>query len=136
MIHRVYAVFNAQQIDGIPPMPVKTRDAWEICESGEAIVKNSGAEIRHGGSRAFYSRTSDHIQLPAKTDFVSAPAYYGTATHDPSQHAAYVAPWITALRDNKNEIFRAASALQRQPTMYWGLNKPASRKHPPPTCRP
>src|SRR5258707_3568215 len=28
--------------------------------------------------------------------------------HNPEQHAAYVSSWIKALRDDKNEIFRAA----------------------------
>jgi antirestriction protein ArdC len=28
--------------------------------------------------------------------------------HDPGQHASYVSSWIKALRDDKNEIFRAA----------------------------
>jgi hypothetical protein len=28
--------------------------------------------------------------------------------HDPANHAAYVGSWIKALRDDKNEIFRAA----------------------------
>jgi antirestriction protein ArdC len=30
--------------------------------------------------------------------------------HDPEQHAAYVGSWIKALKEDKNEIFRAASA--------------------------
>lgn len=30
--------------------------------------------------------------------------------HDPAQHAAYVSSWIKALEEDKNEIFRAASA--------------------------
>jgi antirestriction protein ArdC len=42
--------------------------------------------------------------------------------HDPTQHAAYVESWIKALKNDKNEIFRAASGasdavdyvLQRQ----------------------
>ena len=28
--------------------------------------------------------------------------------HDPDRHAAYVGNWITALQNDKNEIFRAA----------------------------
>ncbi len=33
--------------------------------------------------------------------------------HDPANHAAYVASWIKALRDDKNEIFRAAMDAHR-----------------------
>lgn len=175
MIHRVYSVFNAQQVEGIPPIEIKKREPWEICESGESILKNSGADIRHGGGRAFYNRTSDHIQLPVKEDFVSAPAYYGTACHelvhwtggekrlsretlnksrgfnqhdehyareelvaeigsmmlavergiphDPTQHAAYVDSWLQALKKDKNEIFRAASAASAAADYVLALDK-------------
>lgn len=33
--------------------------------------------------------------------------------HDPAQHAAYVASWLQALKKDKNEIFRAASAASK-----------------------
>jgi hypothetical protein len=33
--------------------------------------------------------------------------------HDPGQHASYVSSWIKALRDDKNEIFRAAYDASR-----------------------
>jgi antirestriction protein ArdC len=33
--------------------------------------------------------------------------------HDPSQHAAYVQSWIKALKEDKNEIFRAAADASR-----------------------
>jgi len=33
--------------------------------------------------------------------------------HDPSQHTAYIASWLEALKKDKNEIFRAASAAAK-----------------------
>lgn len=159
LVHRVYSVFNAQQIDGIPALVVKPREPWEVCEAGERILANSGAEIRYGGDRAYYRRDTDHIQLPHRECFADGPGFYGVACHelvhwsggisrlnrptllqsksfgdesyakeelraeigsmmlaaeqgiphDPSQHAAYVQSWIKALKNDKNEIFRAAS---------------------------
>jgi antirestriction protein ArdC len=32
---------------------------------------------------------------------------------DPSQHAAYIKSWLKALRKDKNELFRAASAASK-----------------------
>ena len=165
MIHRVYSVFNAQQIDGIPAMKVEPRKPFEVIEAGEKILADSGAEIRHGGDRAFYTRSGDYIQLPNKEQFHDAPAYYATGCHelihwtgsekrlnretltksrgisaadehysreelvaeigswllaletgiphDPSQHTAYIASWLEALKKDKNEIFRAASAAAK-----------------------
>jgi putative DNA primase/helicase len=33
--------------------------------------------------------------------------------HDPSQHTAYIASWLEALKKDKNEILRAASAASK-----------------------
>lgn len=158
-IRRVYTVFNAQQVDGIPAYEPKLRQDWEIVQSGEQILHNSGAKIHHDqDDRAFYSRGSDEIHLPLTAAFRSQADYYGTALHElahwsghparlnratlnesyrfgdpnyakeelraelasvflaaergiphnPEQHAAYVGNWIQGLRNDKNEIFRAA----------------------------
>src|SRR4051794_11391175 len=56
-IHKVYTVFNAQQIDGIPPHVPKERNPFEAVEAGERILASSGANISHDqADRAFYSR--------------------------------------------------------------------------------
>jgi antirestriction protein ArdC len=159
LIHRVYSVFNAEQIDGPTPLALPKREPWEICEAGERIMNHSGADIRYGGGRAFYRKDTDHVQLPPRECFADAPGFYGTAIHelvhwtggekrlkrptliesksfgddsyakeelraelgsmmlsaeqgiphDPSQHAAYVQSWIKALKNDKNEIFKAAA---------------------------
>ena len=82
LIHRVYSVFNAQQIDGIPPIVITPREPWEVCEAGERIMTNSGAVIRYGGDRAYYRRETDHVQLPNRECFTDAPGFYGTAIHE------------------------------------------------------
>ena len=65
IVHRVYTVFNAKQIEGIPAHTPKQRTEFEIIQAGESILKNSGAEILHDqDDRAFYNRASDRIHLP------------------------------------------------------------------------
>jgi antirestriction protein ArdC len=82
-LHRVYTVFNAQQIDGIPEYQPKTRTTFEIAEAGERILRNSGAAIYHDqADRAFYNRAADTIHLPRKEAFQNAAGYYGTALHE------------------------------------------------------
>lgn len=83
-IQRIYSVFNAQQIDGIPPLepkaPVKE---FEAIEAAERALKNSGAKIDHnGGDRAFYRPSTDTISLPPKDAFGSEVKYYATALHE------------------------------------------------------
>lgn len=163
-IYRVYTVFNASQIEGIPEYSPRVRHEWEILQSAEAILENSGARILHDQpDRAFYNRMTDTIHLPPRAAFNSAGSYYGTALHEvshwtgapqrlnrdtlnnshgfgdieyakeelraelasvflmadrgiphnPDHHTAYLASWLTALRDDKNEIFRAARDAHR-----------------------
>jgi hypothetical protein len=76
-------VFNAKQIDGIPNYIPKQRQEWEVAETGESILQNSGAQIRHDQhDRAFYSRAEDAIHLPGLEAFKTAADFYGTALHE------------------------------------------------------
>src|ERR1700689_2134445 len=40
-VHRVYTVFNAQQIEGIPPHTPKPHTTFEAVQAGEQILNNS-----------------------------------------------------------------------------------------------
>jgi antirestriction protein ArdC len=83
LIHRVYTVFNATQIDGVPAYQPRQRTPFEVVQSGEKILENSGANIRHDqADRAFYNRSSDSIHLPPKEAFKDAAGFYGTALHE------------------------------------------------------
>jgi len=62
-------VFNADQIDGLPPLQ-KKEQTWDAIERAEAILSASGALLNHSeGGRAFYRPTSDSIHLPDKGQF-------------------------------------------------------------------
>jgi antirestriction protein ArdC len=103
-ICRVYTVFNANQIEGIPGHMPRVRQEWEIINAAEEILKNSGARICHDQSdRAFYNRLTDEIHLPPKGAFTSAGNYYGTALHE-------MAHWSGAPnrlnRETLNESYR------------------------------
>ncbi len=177
LIHRVYTVFNAKQIEGIPEWTAKQRSAFEVVEAAEQILQNSGATILHDqADRAFYNRLTDSIHLPAKHAFNDAAGYYGTALHelahwsghptrlnratltesyrfgdliyakeelraelasvflaaergiphDPEQHAAYVSSWISVLKQDKNEIFRAAHDASRVADFLLALERDRS----------
>ncbi len=76
-------VFNADQVDGYtevkPEMPVSK--VMEITEVDRFVAK-SGAQITHGGNRAFYSMGGDHITVPLKEAFANTEGYYGTLLHE------------------------------------------------------
>jgi antirestriction protein ArdC len=82
-VHRVYTVFNAQQMDGIPTHVPTQHTTFEAVKAGEQILNNSAANIAHDQvDRAFYSRSQDSIHLPPKDAFKDAAGYYGTALHE------------------------------------------------------
>ena len=86
---RAYTVFNAAQIDGVPPYvaPDITAAPWRRPEAAEIILQNSGVPVRIGGEKAFYSPKLDFIQLPPESSFESPESWAATALHELS-HAS------------------------------------------------
>jgi antirestriction protein ArdC len=160
-----YTVFNVAQIDGLPEIfygrPEAKLTPVERIARAESFFKNTGADIRHGGNRAYYASKLDYIQLPVIEAFRDAESYYATMAHETTHwtghesrltrafgkkmgdeiyareelvaemasaflsadlgitpevredHAAYVASWLTVLKNDKRAIFQAASHAQR-----------------------
>lgn len=178
LIHRIYTVFNAKQIEGVPPFQPHRPTPFEAIQSGERILANSGATIAHDQQdRAFYRPSTDSIHLPPKDAFRDAPGFYGTALHelshwtghksrlnratlnesyrfgdlnyakeelraelasvfiaaevgvphDPASHAAYIGSWIKTLKEDKNEIFRAAHDASAAADYVLALEREVSR---------
>jgi antirestriction protein ArdC len=170
---RSYTVFNVDQIEGLPPhyyaIAQKPEPAQRIAHA-EAFLAATGAEVRHGGTRAYYRISADTIQMPPFESFPEAETYYATRAHEtvhwtrhPSRlardfeqkrygdegyameelvaelgaafvcadlgltpearedHAAYIASWITVLKNDKRAIFTAASHSQRALDFLHGL---------------
>ncbi len=79
---KVFTVFNASQIEGIPPLEVKPLD-WDPHERAENIIANSGVPFKHDQrDKAFYSPMFDEIHLPPKGQFADAEKYYDAALHE------------------------------------------------------
>ncbi|AFO71643.1 antirestriction protein [Caulobacter phage Ccr2] len=89
-----YLVFNVEQIDGLPerfyqkPAPAPATPAEEakrVLERNAAVEKffaATGAEVRHGGHRAFFSPHLDFIQMPQFDAFRDEESYYATLGHE------------------------------------------------------
>jgi antirestriction protein ArdC len=75
---RGYAVFNAAQVDGYTPKADPDMPMPERIERADAFFEAIGANVRHGGNRAYYAPDSDHIQMPPFAAFVENVAYYST----------------------------------------------------------
>ena len=81
---RAFTLFHASQIDGIPAYvpPTVAEAPWRAPEAAEIILAGSGAVVRFGGDKAFYSPTTDHIQMPPHTAFATAQGFCGTLVHE------------------------------------------------------
>jgi len=80
-----FTVFNAAQCDGLPealsapPPPVA---GGLILPEVEALIRASGADLRLGGERAFYSPALDYIQIPRPEAYFEPINWHRTALHE------------------------------------------------------
>lgn len=81
-----YTVFNAEQVDGLPPhfyaLHEPALDPVARIDRAEAFFAATRANIRHGGNQAFYSVTEDRVQMPPFEAFRDAESYYATLAHE------------------------------------------------------
>lgn len=91
---KAYSVFNVEQIDGLPVHyhagPVPVTNPLERIEHADRFFRNTGALIRHGGNRAYYSPVMDYIQMPPFETFRDAGAYVATLSHEATLDGAFV----------------------------------------------
>ena len=82
-VARASWVFNAAQVDGYA-----TSDAPEALGPIERLaavdgfVQATGAVVTHGGERAFYRPSTDHIQMPPFQTFRDAASYVAVLSHE------------------------------------------------------
>lgn len=77
-----YNVFNIAQCEGLPAQKPQPAPTWNPIEKAEAVIAATGADIRHGGDKAFFSVAGNYIRLPHKAAFAEGPHYYATALHE------------------------------------------------------
>ena len=87
-----YTVFNAEQIEGLPDHDrghaERLRDPIERIEHADRFFAATGAVIRHGGDRAYYSPATDHIQMPPFATFRDGSSYVATLSHEATHWTA------------------------------------------------
>ena len=96
-ILRGYTVFNAEQVDGLPgtfyapsETPVVPHTPMTISEAETrwaSLFARIPVTLRHGGSRAFYSKAADYIQMPLRAAFRDGSQYWATLAHE-TAHAS------------------------------------------------
>lgn len=82
MIARGYCVFNAAQVDGYVAPVVADRPEVERVARADEFFAATGADIRHGGTRAFYVPSADYVSMPDADAFNTPVLYYSTLAHE------------------------------------------------------
>ena len=81
-----YTVFNVEQIDGLPAhyyqLAESVLDPVKRIEHAENFFAAFGADIRHGGNRAYYATGADYVQMPPFETFRDAQSYYAVLAHE------------------------------------------------------
>jgi antirestriction protein ArdC len=72
-----YYVFNAEQCDGLPAHYYTQPEApalalLERIDAADRFFVTTGADIRHGGTRAYYAEHPDYVQMPPFETFKDA----------------------------------------------------------------
>ena len=170
-----YTVFNVEQCEGLPAQYTGKPEAPALplpqrIEAADRFFAATGADIRHGGTRAYYAEGPDYVQMPPFETFKDAESHAATLAHELTHwtkhtkrlardlgrvrygdegyareelvaelgaaflsadlgitpevredHAAYIATWLTVLKNDKRFIFTAASHAQRAADFLHGL---------------
>jgi antirestriction protein ArdC len=81
-----YTVFNVEQIEGLPARyyakPEPRFNPIQRIAHAEAFFGHLRADIRHGGSQAYYAQEPDYIRMPPFETFADAGSYYATLAHE------------------------------------------------------
>jgi antirestriction protein ArdC len=82
-----YTVFNVEQIEDLPEHYYATVQAPVLepaqrIEAAERFLSSTGANVRHGGNRAYYTIREDRIQIPPFEFFKDPESYYATRLHE------------------------------------------------------
>lgn len=84
---KTFSLFHISQVDGdlgrFRDTP-KLNSEPKFVDYGpaEEVFAATGADVRFGGGRAFYSPTNDIIQLPPKSSFEQAHEFYSVLAHE------------------------------------------------------
>lgn len=93
---KVSWVFNADQVDGFQPAAeAPAVSKAEALEAADRFIRATTADLRHGGTRAYYRPSEDYIQMPDKERFVGSAtssateSYYATLLHELTHWTAH-----------------------------------------------
>jgi antirestriction protein ArdC len=82
-----YTVFNAEQCDGLPAHYTARAEPpaltpMQRLDAADRFFAATGADIRHGGTRAYYAEGPDYVQMPPFETFRDAESHAAVLGHE------------------------------------------------------
>lgn len=80
-----FTVFNVAQVEGLPEAfstAPTLPGPEEIASTAQAVIEQSGADIRIGGDKAYYAPSPDYLRVPAPSAFHHDTDWYRTLFHE------------------------------------------------------
>lgn len=82
-----YTVFNAEQCEDLPAHYYAMAEPPSLTplqriEAADRFFAATGADIRHGGTRAYYAAGPDYVQMPPFETFRDAESHAATLAHE------------------------------------------------------
>jgi antirestriction protein ArdC len=174
---RLYTVFNIDQVSGdhLDHLRAGQADTGETAvidyEPADHAIEATGACIRYGGGKAFYSPAGDFIQCPPRAAFTEPDEFFETLFHELchwaehpdrlnwsrkeadntyamgelvaeigacylarelgvpasenlSNHVAYLANWLKAMKDDPKFIFQASAQASKAADFILSFSRP------------
>lgn len=82
-ISSIYTVFNAEQMEGVPPLEKETLLVNDnLLECRDKLLSAMELEFVEGGNGAFYRPSDDSLHMPLYEDFKSEYGYMATFLHE------------------------------------------------------
>lgn len=80
-----FTVFNVDQCEGLPEALTRVPELpaeRETIPHADALIAATGADVRIGGSEAFYSPSADFVQVPPQQAYRDQINWYRTVLHE------------------------------------------------------
>jgi antirestriction protein ArdC len=116
---RNFVVFSADQVEGefAESLQVHDEEPTGVVPDfapADELIEATGADVRHGGDRAFYRPADDYIQMPHKHRFDPVGSYYESFFHELAHWSESRLNWTACYAMNELVAEMSASFLSTE----------------------
>lgn len=103
---RYYLVYRLKDVEGIDRPSIDGEKENKRFDNIESFIESTGITIKHGGSKAFYSPSTDEITIPDISRFSNSDRYYETLLHEIAHATSHESRLNRKIGDNPKDYAR------------------------------